>query len=75
MIDRKQLGVALRQERRERGMNQTQLAKALGTSQGTVSYLERGVQVPDANLYLKLCDWLGVSMDTFRMAEIKAQAA
>ena len=75
MIDLQRLGRALRGQRLERGMSQAELAMELGIAQGTVSYFERGVQVPDVNLYLKLCDWLGVSMDTFRTSPTDVQAA
>lgn len=49
--------------RAERGINQTDLAKALGTHQVTVSAWETGRTVPRPHMMQKIADYFGVSKD------------
>ena len=46
--------------RKQKGMSQSQLAKALGVTKGSVSLWERG-RVPTDEMQQHLCDYFGVS--------------
>ena len=52
----------LRELRKEKGLNQTQLAEAIHTTFGTVSIWERGVREPEMSTLKKLCEFFGVSL-------------
>ena len=47
--------------RKERHLAQTQIAKALGIDQSTVSYWEKGRQEPNTIQRKKLCQFLGIT--------------
>lgn len=49
--------------RKERGLSQQALAKAIGVSQKAVDYWERQVNEPKASYIVLLCDQFGVSAD------------
>ena len=49
--------------RAERGLTQSELANALGTSQRRISYLEKGTVEPDLALLCKLAEYFSVSLD------------
>ncbi len=53
----------LRDLRSERGLNQSELAKELGTTQRRVSYWETGKVEPDLVSLCKLAEYFGVSLD------------
>ena len=52
----------LRELRKEKGLNQSQLAEAIHTTFGTVSIWERGVREPEMSTLKKLCDFFDVSL-------------
>ncbi|WP_345069908.1 helix-turn-helix transcriptional regulator [Amycolatopsis tucumanensis] len=62
----------IRELRKERGWNQTQLGAAVGVDQSTVSEWERGAAVPRE--LRAIADALGVPFDRFRQV-IEAAAA
>ena len=77
-IDIPKLGEHIRSKRGERTLRE--VADEIGVNINTISRLERGFTRPDIDSYARICAWLGVSMDTFRLplleeAEIEAQAA
>lgn len=47
--------------RRVRGMSQTELASAVALTRGNIASYESGVVEPNANNFLKFCDFLDVS--------------
>ena len=49
--------------RKEKGLTQWNLAKAVGVSQKAVDYWERGVNEPKANYIVKLADFFDVTAD------------
>ena len=57
------LGERLRMLRLERGLNQTQLADGLQTTQRKISYWEMGKTEPDIVSILKICEYFDVSAD------------
>ena len=59
----------LREERERRGWSMTALASRAGLSQQSVSYVERGMRIPNLDTLLRVCDALGVSL-----ADILARA-
>lgn len=54
------LGRVICSLREERGLNQTQLAEALGLTQSGLSRIERGATVPDAYVLRRLAEALGL---------------
>jgi len=61
-VDETGVGKRIREERRKRGWNQTQLAEAAGLSLDTVSTLERGEHKPRPSSLRKLAKALGLSI-------------
>jgi|SRR5215207_2397489 transcriptional regulator with XRE-family HTH domain len=59
-----QLGVLLRQRRRERRRSLRDLADEIGVSLNTLSRVERG-HVPDLVNFQRIVDWLDVPADAF----------
>ncbi len=53
----------LKDLRTERGLNQSALAEALGTTQRKVSYWETGQVEPDLAALWKIAEYFGVSAD------------
>ena len=49
--------------RKDRGLNQKELAVGIGMTQGAVSRWENGEQLPDIESLRKLCLFLDVSAD------------
>lgn len=56
---------ALLQEERERkGMSMTVLGERAGISQQSVSYIERGLRIPNLDTLFRLADALGIELST-----------
>ncbi len=53
----------LRNLRKEKGISQAELAKALDLTQRKISYLETGQFEPDLTILWKISDYFGVSCD------------
>ncbi|MDR3318977.1 MAG: helix-turn-helix domain-containing protein [Clostridiales bacterium] len=49
--------------RTDRDVNQTALAKALGTTQRKVSYWENGATEPDLDTLIQIADYFDISVD------------
>jgi transcriptional regulator with XRE-family HTH domain len=60
-ISNEQIGRRLRSVRRKKGITQQELASALGTNQGTISNIERGVRGVTVQQLVKLARALRVS--------------
>lgn len=53
----------IKELRKEKGISQAELGKAVGVSQKAVDYWERGVNEPKANYIVKLADFFDVTAD------------
>lgn len=60
-------GAALRQAREESGLTQTQVAKAIGSTQAVVSETERGLGNPSLRLCVALAGAFGAVPDLFTL--------
>lgn len=56
-----EIGSRIRNYRHAAGMSQKELAKKLGVSNSRVSNWEQGVNRPDTDMLVKLCDALSVT--------------
>lgn len=61
-MDAQKLGTFIATVRKEKGMTQADLAKALNVTDKAVSKWERGLSLPDINNFEPLADTLGVSI-------------
>ena len=55
-----------------KGLTQEQLAKSAGVTQAQISYYERGLNVPNVDVALKLARALGVKVEDLMKGGIKA---
>ena len=53
----------LKKLRESAGLSQTELAKEIGISRGSISFYENGERVPDIEILRKLCDFFRISAD------------
>lgn len=53
----------LKKFREEKELTQAELAKAVGTSQGMITHIERGIKIPSLALALSIADTLGITVD------------
>ena len=53
----------LKKLRESAGLSQTELAKEIGISRGSISFYENGERVPDIETLRKLCEFFHVSAD------------
>ena len=60
-MDQKKIGAFIAARRHALGLTQAQLGEKLGVTDKSVSKWERGVCLPDAALYLPLCETLGIT--------------
>lgn len=68
-MDLQKIGRYIASKRKALGMTQMDLAKELGMSDKSVSKWERGICLPDASIYMQLCDALGISINEFFAGE------
>ena len=68
-MDLLKIGRYIASKRKALGMTQMDLAKELGMSDKSVSKWERGICLPDASVYMQLCDALGISINEFFAGE------
>lgn len=57
------ISVRIKELRKEKGLTQCNLAKAVGVSQKAVDYWERGVNEPKAGYIVRLADFFDVTAD------------
>lgn len=62
-MDVKYFGIRMARARKRNHLTQTQLAKSIYVSLGTVSRYERGLSMPDMPMLIKLSKELDVSVD------------
>lgn len=53
----------IKELRKEKGITQVELAKAIGISQAIVSQYENSIYEPTASIIVKLADYFGVCTD------------
>lgn len=51
---------------KEKGLNQTELSTIIGCSTGNISDWKRGRVKPSMDVYMKVADYFGVSVDYLR---------
>lgn len=68
-------GAVLRRLRKQDGLTQTELGKALGLSYSTISMYERGEREPDFETLEVIADYFNVSMDYLHAKESKKSLA
>lgn len=72
------LGDNIRENRKERGLTQTQLAEILGVTAGAVYKWESGLSVPELDMIVELADFFDVSVDAllgYRLRDKGPEAA
>ena len=52
----------LREERERKGLSMTILAERAGLSQQSISYIERGLRIPNLDTLIRLTDALGIEL-------------
>ena len=55
-MDQKKIGLFIATCRKKKGLTQKQLAEKLSVTDKSVSKWERGIHLPDASLYIPLCE-------------------
>lgn len=70
-LDTTRLAVALEMKRGRRGLRS--VAQETGVAFATLSRIERG-HAPDVQTFIRLCAWLGMSMERFVIAPPKTNA-
>lgn len=61
--------------RKERGLTQVELAKALHVTQSAVSHWESGRSLPDTVQLFQIAEFFGVSIDTIKSDSASPQAS
>ena len=69
-MDQIKIGRFIACRRKEHGLTQMQLAKALGITDRAVSKWETGRSLPDASIMLDLCGMLGITVNDLLCGEI-----
>ena len=59
-MDLVKIGKYIAEKRKEKGMTQKQLAEKLNMSDKSVSKWERGICLPDAAVYMEICEILEI---------------
>ena len=70
-MDNKKIGLFISNKRKQKGLTQKQLGEQLSVSDKAVSRWERGIHLPDASLYIPLCQILDISLNEFFLGENK----
>lgn len=66
-IDTGKLSNMIKTKRGDKGLRE--VSKEIGVSAPTLSRIEQG-KVPDVETFIKLCEWLEVSADTFTKSSV-----
>jgi transcriptional regulator with XRE-family HTH domain len=64
----RKLGLLIWQRRRESGESLRDIGPKLRVSPSTLSRIERGTVEPDTETLFRICEWLGVSVESIRGA-------
>lgn len=63
MLDHTEIGPRLREAREAKGWTQSDLARASGVNQATISYIESGQKHVNSGVLVRIATSLGVSTD------------
>ena len=72
-MDQKKIGLFIATCRKKKGLTQKQLAEKLSVTDKSVSKWERGIHLPDASLYIPLCEILGITINEFFLGEYETE--
>lgn len=72
-MDQKKIGLFIGTCRKKKGLTQKQLAEKLSVTDKSVSKWERGIHLPDASLYIPLCEILGITISEFFLGEYETE--
>ena len=64
-MDAKEIGKKLKQLRIEKGLKQSEVAKALNVSDKLISKWETGISVPSTEFTLEICEFFGIEVGEF----------
>ena len=62
-MERTEIGIKIREARKQKGFTQLMLAEAIGIGEMYVSQIERGIKMPSLNLFIKIITALDISAD------------
>ena len=62
-MERSEVGIKIREARRQKGFTQQSLADAVGVGEMYLSQIERGMKMPSLNLFIDIITALDVSAD------------
>ena len=62
-MNRSEVGIRIREARKQKGFTQLMLAEAVGISEMYISQIERGQKLPSLNLFIKIITALDISSD------------
>lgn len=57
------IGKSIKQNRLERGVTQTALAKAIGVTHAAISFWENGVNIPNISDCWKMAEYMHITID------------
>ena len=72
-LNKKLVGIRIKQRRKECGYTQSELAEKIGVSENHISDMERGKYAPTTNVLLKICSTLGGTPDFYLIGQISAE--
>ena len=62
-MERIEVGIKLREARKQKGLTQQMLAEAVDISEMYISQIERGLKMPSLNIFIKIITVLDISSD------------
>ncbi|MBR8659574.1 MULTISPECIES: helix-turn-helix domain-containing protein [unclassified Brevibacillus] len=71
MLDRKALGLVIKNRRRERNIKQSQVSSATKLSRNYISDIENGRYVPSVETLTKIAVYLDLDLNVLKMSEIQ----
>ncbi|MDT3415607.1 transcriptional regulator with XRE-family HTH domain [Brevibacillus aydinogluensis] len=71
MLDRKALGLVIKNRRRERNIKQSHVSSATKLSRNYISDIENGRYVPSVETLTKIAVYLDLDLNVLKMSEIQ----
>ncbi|KXZ15326.1 iduronate sulfatase [Bacillus nakamurai] len=71
MLDKKNLGYSIKSKRKEKNMNQSELASLTGLSRTYISDIENGRYLPGTNSLSKIAICIDLDLNVLKMTEIQ----
>lgn len=69
-LNRKLVGIRIRQRRKAKGLTQEELSEQIGISKNHLSGIERGIYLPTIATIVNICNILGYSPDYYLIGKI-----